>query len=567
MEGGPAPEASRPAQRGPEAASTRCVREHAPPGITGRWASELPLLGSLVPHPRSRPVGPGRATAASIARHVPASGACRPQHLRRADQRYARTARYRAGPHRTPPDAAPYAGLGPRLEGRRSRGQGARAAALDRPARGVPGGLHARALARGPHAEPGDARRPVEARDARDHARGRRRVERPHGPRRGDGAPRRAASPSPGPRGTSCSTAMPPPRSATTRPSCSPTDAALLLYHDSFSQTYDVERALELRALLLRLMPHVDPSTQARARAAHRRGRAGARAGAGSLPRPLARRGRGRRRRVAPRERLRRCARPPLDAPASPRCRRGCAGSCTRRRASRPSFPAGRGSRSRQASVIRWSCARARSSMPRASSSCAGAATSRGSSPGFRRWAPRGVRARGAAHVRRRGRRGDAHGTARARARPAAHDPVDRALAQRDGDVDRAREAPSAPAARLRAAAHDHHACDDRDDRPRRVPASPRGHRSDPLGTFFVEVHPDLYVPAGYEVTPAVSPEVLARSLGAPPGQVLFLGADARASPSRRRVRAARGRAARRSAVGPPSGRRFSVRSTRRRWI
>jgi hypothetical protein len=50
-----------------------------------------------------------------------------------------------------------------------------------------------------------------------------------------------------------------------------------------------------------------------------------------------------------------------------------------------------------------------------------------------------------------------------------------------------------------------------------------------PLGTFFVEVHPNLYVPAGYEVTPAVAPEVLARALGAPPGQVLFLGTDAHA--------------------------------------
>jgi hypothetical protein len=50
-----------------------------------------------------------------------------------------------------------------------------------------------------------------------------------------------------------------------------------------------------------------------------------------------------------------------------------------------------------------------------------------------------------------------------------------------------------------------------------------------PLGTFFFEVHPNLYLPAGYEVTPAVTPDVLARALGAPPGQVLFVGADARA--------------------------------------
>jgi hypothetical protein len=50
-----------------------------------------------------------------------------------------------------------------------------------------------------------------------------------------------------------------------------------------------------------------------------------------------------------------------------------------------------------------------------------------------------------------------------------------------------------------------------------------------PLGTFYVEIHPNLYVPAGHEVTPAVAPEVLARALGAPASQVLFLGTDARA--------------------------------------
>jgi hypothetical protein len=50
-----------------------------------------------------------------------------------------------------------------------------------------------------------------------------------------------------------------------------------------------------------------------------------------------------------------------------------------------------------------------------------------------------------------------------------------------------------------------------------------------PLGTFFVEVHPNLYLPAGHEVIPAVAPEVLARALGAPPSKVLFIGTDARA--------------------------------------
>jgi hypothetical protein len=40
-----------------------------------------------------------------------------------------------------------------------------------------------------------------------------------------------------------------------------PTDAALALYHNAFSQTYDVERRIEIRSLLLRLEPHVDPAT------------------------------------------------------------------------------------------------------------------------------------------------------------------------------------------------------------------------------------------------------------------------------------------------------------------
>jgi hypothetical protein len=50
-----------------------------------------------------------------------------------------------------------------------------------------------------------------------------------------------------------------------------------------------------------------------------------------------------------------------------------------------------------------------------------------------------------------------------------------------------------------------------------------------PLGAFFVEIHPNLFVPAGHEVTPAVAPEVLARALDAPATQVLFIGNDARA--------------------------------------
>lgn len=50
-----------------------------------------------------------------------------------------------------------------------------------------------------------------------------------------------------------------------------------------------------------------------------------------------------------------------------------------------------------------------------------------------------------------------------------------------------------------------------------------------PLGTFFVEIHPNLYIPAGYDVTPAVAPEVLYRALGASSSQVLFIDTGAKA--------------------------------------
>ena len=58
---------------------------------------------------------------------------------------------------------------------------------------------------------------------------------------------------------------------------------------------------------------------------------------------------------------------------------------------------------------------------------------------------------------------------------------------------------------------------------------APSGIEAIPIGTFFVEVHPGLYVPAGYEVTPAVAPDVLYRALGAAQSQVLFIGTDANA--------------------------------------
>ncbi len=44
-----------------------------------------------------------------------------------------------------------------------------------------------------------------------------------------------------------------------------------------------------------------------------------------------------------------------------------------------------------------------------------------------------------------------------------------------------------------------------------------------PLGTFFVESHPGLYSPAGLDVVPKVAPEVLYRALGAPEGHALFI--------------------------------------------
>jgi len=57
----------------------------------------------------------------------------------------------------------------------------------------------------------------------------------------------------------------------------------------------------------------------------------------------------------------------------------------------------------------------------------------------------------------------------------------------------------------------------------------PTGIEAIPLGTFFVELHTGLYVPAGYDVTPAVSPDVLFQALGAPSGQVIFVTPEARA--------------------------------------
>jgi hypothetical protein len=50
-----------------------------------------------------------------------------------------------------------------------------------------------------------------------------------------------------------------------------------------------------------------------------------------------------------------------------------------------------------------------------------------------------------------------------------------------------------------------------------------------PVGEFFREVRGGLYIPAGYDAVPAVAPDVLHRALGAPSGQVIFIGRDGRA--------------------------------------
>ena len=57
---------------------------------------------------------------------------------------------------------------------------------------------------------------------------------------------------------------------------------------------------------------------------------------------------------------------------------------------------------------------------------------------------------------------------------------------------------------------------------------SPDGIEAIPLGIFFVKIHPNLYLPAGYDVIPSVAPEVLYRALGAPPSRVLFVTSDAK---------------------------------------
>lgn len=58
---------------------------------------------------------------------------------------------------------------------------------------------------------------------------------------------------------------------------------------------------------------------------------------------------------------------------------------------------------------------------------------------------------------------------------------------------------------------------------------SPAGIEAVPLGTFYSEIHPRLHLVAGHELAPAVAPEVLARALDVPASHLLFVGEDARA--------------------------------------
>jgi len=52
---------------------------------------------------------------------------------------------------------------------------------------------------------------------------------------------------------------------------------------------------------------------------------------------------------------------------------------------------------------------------------------------------------------------------------------------------------------------------------------SPEGIEAIPLGTFFIEAHPGLFTPAGLDIVPAVAPEVLKRTLSAPADHALFV--------------------------------------------
>lgn len=50
-----------------------------------------------------------------------------------------------------------------------------------------------------------------------------------------------------------------------------------------------------------------------------------------------------------------------------------------------------------------------------------------------------------------------------------------------------------------------------------------------PLGTFYTELRPGLFIPAGTETVPSVHPDVLYRALGSPSGKLVFIDRDGQA--------------------------------------
>jgi hypothetical protein len=56
---------------------------------------------------------------------------------------------------------------------------------------------------------------------------------------------------------------------------------------------------------------------------------------------------------------------------------------------------------------------------------------------------------------------------------------------------------------------------------------SAEGIEAVPLGTFYSEIHPRLYLLAGHDLAPAIAPEALAHAIGAPASHLLFVGPDA----------------------------------------
>ncbi len=308
------------------------------------------------------------------------------------------------------------------------------------------------------------------------------------------------------------------------------TDAALALYHDKFSQTYDVEKELNLRALLLRLMPHVDPSTTDEAGVRYLvaeqglgpalihyfvRSRVDGEVCVGEWPPASAFED-------AP---IRRYVLKVPDLPVRMRV------LMTKTPGITSFLPAGPG----VAVEIGYRHPVALRACPVFDPNGLVLVRGRGDEP----WS-----------LDRLPQMGDLRAFARVELRGADEPLVAASSATSQPDAVRVplRVLPSAAAWRnvtatwiapneiplLRRLAY---ALPHQTIAATRIAVTPRGAflrsaigiEAIPLGTFFVEIHAGLFVPAGYEVTPAVAPEVLYRALGASPSQAIFIGADARA--------------------------------------